>query len=104
MAWRSRPPQCRRGVTLPREIAPDKILDFESGKDNIDLSFFNQGDKGSDFIHFVDHFSGQAGEALLSYDAGSNLSELALNVEGGTNPDFMMQLAGPAHVASDFIA
>ncbi|CAY76232.1 hypothetical protein EPYR_03852 [Erwinia pyrifoliae DSM 12163] len=40
----------------------------------------------------------------MSYDAGSNLSELALNVEGGTNPDFMMQLAGPAHVASDFIA
>ncbi len=42
--------------------SPDKIWDFESGKDKIDLSFFNHGDKGNDFIHFVDHFSGQAGK------------------------------------------
>ncbi|WP_099349950.1 serralysin family metalloprotease [Erwinia amylovora] len=83
--------------------SPDQIRDFESGKDKIDLSFFNQGDKGSDFIHFVDHFSGQAGEALLSYDARSNLSELAFNVDGGTNPDFMVQIVGQANVASDFI-
>ncbi|WP_188050092.1 M10 family metallopeptidase C-terminal domain-containing protein, partial [Serratia marcescens] len=66
--------------------SPDKIWDFESGKDKIDLSFFNHGDKGTDLIQFVDHFSGQAGEALLSYDAQNNLSELALNIGGSANP------------------
>jgi serralysin len=83
--------------------SPDKIWDFESGKDKIDLSFFNHGDKGSDFIHFVDHFSGQAGEALLSYDAQSNLSELALNIGGSANPDFLVHIVGQADVATDFI-
>ncbi len=37
--------------------------------DKIDLSFFNKEAQSSDFIHFVDHFSGMAGEALLSYNA-----------------------------------
>ncbi|MGP3038131.1 serralysin family metalloprotease [Serratia nevei] len=83
--------------------APDTIWDFESGKDKIDLSFFNQGDKGSDFIQFVDHFSGQAGEALVSYDTQSNLSELAFNIHGGANPDFLVHIVGQADVAVDFI-
>ncbi|MEG7458832.1 M10 family metallopeptidase C-terminal domain-containing protein, partial [Serratia marcescens] len=83
--------------------APDTIWDFESGKDKIDLSFFNQGAKGSDFIQFVDHFSGQAGEALVSYDTQSNLSELAFNIHGGANPDFLVHIVGQADVAVDFI-
>ncbi|HID7510749.1 TPA: serralysin family metalloprotease [Enterobacter hormaechei] len=83
--------------------SPDKIWDFESGIDKIDLSFFNHGDKGSDFIHFVDHFSGQAGEALLSYDAQSNLGELELNIGGSANPDFLVHIVGQANVATDFI-
>lgn len=83
--------------------SPDKIWDFESGKDKIDLSYFNHGNKGSDFIHFVDHFSGQAGEALLSYDAQSNLSELALNIGGSGNPDFLVHIVGQADIATDFI-
>ncbi|WP_105450376.1 serralysin family metalloprotease [Escherichia coli] len=83
--------------------SPDIIWDFESGKDKIDLSFFNHGDEGSDFIHFVDHFSGQAGEALLSYDAQNNLSELALNIAGSTNPDFLVHIVGQADITTDFI-
>jgi len=83
--------------------SPDKIWDFETGKDKIDLSFFNQGAKGSDFVHFVDHFSGQAGEALLSYNTQNNLSDLALNIKGGANPDFLVQIVGHANVATDFI-
>jgi len=83
--------------------SPDKIWDFETGKDKIDLSFFNKGDKGSNFVHFVDHFSGQAGEALLSYNTHSNISDLALNIKGGANPDFLVQIVGHANVATDFI-
>lgn len=83
--------------------SPDKIWDFATGKDKIDLSFFNHVGKGSDFIHFVDHFSGQAGEALLSYDAQNNLSELALNINGSANPDFLVHIVGQANATTDFI-
>lgn len=84
-------------------LSPDKIMDFESGKDKIDLSLFNQTDESHDFIHFVEHFTGQAGEALLSYDVQHNLSELALNINGNATPDFLVQLVGKADAATDFI-
>lgn len=84
-------------------LSPDKVLDFESGKDRIDLSFFNEGNSGSDFIHFVESLSGRAGEALLSYDNKSNLSELTLNIGGGTNPDFLVHIVGQVDTATDFI-
>ena len=48
--------------------------------DKIDLSFFNKEAQSSDFIHFVDHFSGAAGEALLSYNASNNVTDLAVNI------------------------
>ncbi|MGO2368174.1 serralysin family metalloprotease [Serratia grimesii] len=83
--------------------SPDKIVDFETGIDKIDLSFFNHGAKGADFIHFVDDFSGQAGEALLTYNSQSNLSELALNINGHASPDFLVQIVGQANTATDFI-
>ncbi|CAI0852622.1 Serralysin precursor [Serratia quinivorans] len=83
--------------------SPDKILDFETGIDKIDLSFFNHGDNGAGFIHFVDAFSGQAGEALLTYDSQSNLSELALNINGHAAPDFLVNIVGQANTATDFI-
>lgn len=83
--------------------SPDKIMDFETGIDKIDLSFFNHGDKGAGFIHFVDDFSGQAGEALLTYNSQSNLSELALNINGQAAPDFLVQIVGQANTATDFI-
>lgn len=83
--------------------SPDKIMDFETGIDKIDLSFFNHGDKGADFIHFVDSFSGQAGEALLTYNSQSNLSELALNINGQAAPDFLVNIVGQANTATDFI-
>jgi serralysin len=43
------------------------------------------------------------GEARLLYDAQSNLSELALNINGSANPDFLVQIVGQANVATDFI-
>jgi serralysin len=81
----------------------DYIYDFESGSDKIDLSFFNQGAQGKDFIHFVDHLSGAAGEALLTYDAASNLSHLALNLGGYQTPDFLLKFGGQADLTADFI-
>lgn len=81
--------------------SPDSILDFETGKDAIDLSYFNQ--QNSDFIQFVDQFSGQAGEAMLTYDAQTDQTHLALNVNGGADADFLLYISGQADVATDFI-
>lgn len=83
--------------------ASDWIRDFQKGTDKIDLSFFNQGAQGGDEIHFVDHFSGAAGEALLTYDTSSNVSDLALNIGGHQTPDFLVKIVGQADVATDFI-
>ncbi|KFK92476.1 MULTISPECIES: serralysin family metalloprotease [unclassified Serratia (in: enterobacteria)] len=81
----------------------DCIYDFEAGSDKIDLSFFNQGPQGKDFIHFVDSLSGDAGEALLTYDAASNLSHLALNLGGYQSPDFLLKIVGQVDLSADFI-
>lgn len=81
--------------------APDWIMDFEGGIDKIDLSVFNTGSGG---IHFVDHFSGSSSEALLTYDPQTNISDLALNVDGGQLlPDFLVKIVGQPTQATDFI-
>lgn len=80
--------------------APDWIRDFQKGIDKIDLSYFN---KGGDAIHFVDQFSGAAGEALLTYDAANNVSDLAVDFGGHSTPDFLVKIVGQADVATDFI-
>ncbi|EAN2945076.1 serine 3-dehydrogenase [Salmonella enterica] len=83
---------------------PDIIWDFESGKDKIDLSFLNQSlKKMGSMIHFVDSFSGKAGEAMLTYNSHNNVSELSLNTEGGYNSDFLVQIIGSVDTNTDFI-
>ncbi|EJG5926846.1 M10 family metallopeptidase [Salmonella enterica] len=83
--------------------SPDQILDFESNRDKIDLSFFNNENNSRGTVKFVDSFTGKAGEAWLSYDPANNLSELAVNVNGGGTPDFLVQIVGQPDVAVDFI-
>ncbi|ANI28994.1 serine 3-dehydrogenase [Yersinia entomophaga] len=82
--------------------ATDWIMDFERGIDKIDLSAFNLGKSGG--LHFVDNFSGKAGEAMLTYDAGSNVSDLALNIAGDRSfADFLVKIVGQPAQATDFI-
>ncbi|OSD41551.1 hypothetical protein R544_26380 [Salmonella enterica subsp. enterica serovar Gaminara] len=83
--------------------SPDKIMDFKSHIDKVDLSFFNKGENGHNFIKLVNGFSGQAGEATLTYNTNNNLSELALNIHGGSTPDFLVQIVGQVDVNTDFI-
>lgn len=83
--------------------ASDWIRDFQKGIDKIDLSFFNKEAQSSDFIHFVDHFSGAAGEALLSYNASNNVTDLSVNIGGHQAPDFLVKIVGQVDVATDFI-
>lgn len=83
--------------------APDWILDFTSGIDKIDLSAFGFGeDKGH--ITFVDAFTGKAGEALLTYDSGNNVSDLAINDGGDFGAaDFLVKVVGQPLQQADFV-
>ncbi|WP_413492290.1 serralysin family metalloprotease [Morganella psychrotolerans] len=82
----------------------DRIMDFSTGLDRIDLQGLNQNRFGDKFIHFVDEFSGTAGEAMLSYDDDRNLTELLINIGGHQyQPDFKVDIVGTVNVATDFI-
>jgi serralysin len=85
-----------------RADAPDWIVDFVSGEDKIDLSLFNTGD--STGIEFVSQFSGKAGEAMLSYDVQTQVSDLAINLGGGFDAsDFLVKVVGQPLETSDFV-
>ena len=76
-------------------------MDFEGGIDKIDLSGFHVETGG---IHFVDYFSGSAGEALLTYNPDTNISDLAVNIGGAEAiPDFLVKIVGQPMQATDFI-
>ncbi|MDF9718165.1 M10 family metallopeptidase C-terminal domain-containing protein, partial [Serratia marcescens] len=86
-----------------RAATPDWITDFVSGVDKIDLSVFNTGE-GAQKVAFVDAFSGRAGEAMLTYDQASNVSDLAINMGGDfTGTDFLVKIVGHPLQQVDFI-
>lgn len=77
--------------------AADQIMDFVSGLDKIDLSAITQGAG----LHFVNAFSGAAGDAILSTSGG--VSTLAVDFSGHGVADFLVSTVGQAAV-SDIIA
>ncbi|NWD66002.1 M10 family metallopeptidase C-terminal domain-containing protein, partial [Pseudomonas sp. IPO3774] len=52
--------------------AADRIMDFVSGQDKIDLSGITHGAA----LNFVNAFTGHAGDAVLTYASGTNLGSL----------------------------
>lgn len=81
----------------------DKIMDFETGVDKINFSFFNTAAGKPGFIHFADKFTGAAGEVVLSYDAQSNTSDIILSVNNDGVPDMKIQVVGQVDATHDFI-
>ncbi len=72
--------------------APDRIEDFVSGQDKVDVSGIRAqlGDKP---LQFVSRFSGASGEAIVAYDRLLNLS--TLQIAGEPNgPTFVLQVQG----------
>ncbi|QGF91731.1 matrixin family metalloprotease [Pseudomonas sp. CFSAN084952] len=82
-----------------RPGAADKILDFTSGSDKIDLSGITKGAG----VTFVNAFTGHAGDAVLSYASSSNLGTLAVDFSGHGVADFLVTTVGQA-AASDIVA
>ncbi|WJM86558.1 serralysin family metalloprotease [Dickeya chrysanthemi] len=79
--------------------APDWILDFQTGTDKIDLSALNTGNN----LHFVNQFSGSGGEIMLNWDASANTSNLYLNLDNNTSPEFLVKIVGQVSQTADFV-
>ncbi|WLH10114.1 serralysin family metalloprotease [Pseudomonas hefeiensis] len=80
-----------------RPGAVDQILDFVSGLDKIDLTGITQGAG----LHFVNAFTGAAGDAVLSTSGGNSL--LSVDFSGHGVADFLVSTVGQAAV-SDIVA
>ncbi|HEX8233212.1 MAG TPA: calcium-binding protein [Caulobacteraceae bacterium] len=73
----------------------DTIRDFHAGQgDLIDLSALdaNSHKPGDQAFHFVEAFTGHAGEALLDHHPARDLTILRLDVDGDGRSDFALKL------------
>ena len=70
--------------------ATDQILDFVSGLDKIDLTAITKGAG----LHFVNSFTGAAGDAVLTSSGGN--SQLAVDFSGHGVADFLVSTVGQA--------
>ncbi|OIN45805.1 hypothetical protein BLL37_30055 [Pseudomonas azotoformans] len=79
---------------------PDRITDFVSGKDKIDLSELHRksarGDTPSKStkvqrpVELVPQFTGKRNQAVLSYDPAIKQARLEIDVNGNGNPNFVL--------------
>lgn len=72
--------------------APDRIQDFVSGEDKVDVSGIRAqlGDKP---LQFVSRFTGVSGEAIVAYDRQSNMSTLQISGKP-SQPAFVREVQG----------
>ncbi|KPA91882.1 epralysin [Pseudomonas asplenii] len=77
-------------ITDSTPQASDRIMDFVSGQDQIDLGRLTQGGG----LSFVDAFTGRAGEAVLSRDADTDQGTLAIDFSGQGLADFQVVTVG----------
>jgi hypothetical protein len=73
-------------------------MDFDNTADLIDLSQIdaNANLAGDQAFTFGWSLTGQAGQAVLAYDAGANLSTFQGDVNGDGAADFMLSISGNA--------
>ena len=73
----------------------DLITDLDA-RDRIDLSAIDAdtGTDGDQAFVLAEAFSGHAGEAVLSYDAGAKLTTLRLDVDGDGQADGLITMSG----------
>lgn len=72
---------------------PDRIADFTSGTDKIDVSgaLREAGIKG---LTFSSQFTGQPGNAVLSYQESTGRGSLAIDMNGNGKPDLLVITTG----------
>jgi len=90
-----------------RKLAPDRIEDFVSGLDRIDLSAVDavRGTAENEAFSFIGAgaFSGRAGE--LRYEAGGGVLHVHADIDGDRIPDMhiLVSTSAPSLSAADFI-
>ncbi|HZW16650.1 MAG TPA: M10 family metallopeptidase C-terminal domain-containing protein, partial [Brevundimonas sp.] len=82
----------------------DRITDFNAAEDAIDLRQIdaNAALAGDQAFMLAGAFSGQAGQAVLTYDPASASTSLALDVNGDALADFQLQINGQISGSTGF--
>jgi hypothetical protein len=85
--------------------AADRINDFERGLDLIDVAGIDAdlAAAGDQAFRFVARFSGQRGEATLSYDGAANLTTFSLDQSGDGAADFQLLIVGQVAPGDGFL-
>jgi Ca2+-binding RTX toxin-like protein len=84
----------------------DRITDFSAAAgDEIYLSALDADvfAKGNQAFEFVNKFTGDAGQAVLRYDAGHDRTTLKLDVDGDGRSDFALTIDGHATTADGWV-
>ncbi|WP_437182264.1 serralysin family metalloprotease [Pseudomonas vanderleydeniana] len=82
-----------------RPLAADRIMDFTSGQDEISVAGMTRGAG----LNFVSAFSGNAREAVLSYDMVTHQGRLAVDFSGQGVADFEVITVGRVAI-TDIVA
>ncbi|MGP5742007.1 M10 family metallopeptidase C-terminal domain-containing protein [Pseudomonas aeruginosa] len=83
--------------------ASDRILDFTSGQDKIDITEILRSIGGGVELKFGDAFTGQIGDSVLSYNSSNNETVLAIDFSGQGVADINVEIVGRVEV-SDILA
>lgn len=87
--------------------APDRIMDFQTGEDKIDLSYLNKNlydnSNGQNSLTFVNEFNGQPGQIKITYEPESQWSKVLPDVNNDSIADFAIDVYGYIDSVTDFI-
>lgn len=87
--------------------APDRIMDFQTGEDKIDLSCLNKilydNSNGQNSITFVNQFDRKAGQIKITYEPISQWSKVLMTVNNDDIADFAIDVYGYINSPNDFI-
>jgi serralysin len=85
----------------------DRIMDFQTGEDKIDLSYLNKNlydnSNGQSSLTFVNEFNGQPGQIKITYEPSSQWSRVLLTVNNDDIADFAIDVYGYINPLTDFI-
>ncbi|HGJ5867891.1 M10 family metallopeptidase C-terminal domain-containing protein [Arsenophonus nasoniae] len=87
--------------------ASDRIMDFQTGEDKIDLSCLNKNlydnSNGQSSLTFVNQFNGQPGQIKITYEPVSQWSRVLITVNNDDIADFAIDVYGYINPFTDFI-
>ncbi|UBX30488.1 M10 family metallopeptidase C-terminal domain-containing protein [Arsenophonus apicola] len=83
--------------------APDKINDFETGIDKINLNSLKQFNNEEVEIKKVVNFTRKINELLLDYNENTNVTNLKLDHDGNGQAEFNIEIIGKVDFEQDII-